>query len=94
MGVLHTEGIENPGLEKLIERLSADYLDQCAEDVCVVAIDPLRAGMGVERQRCKPTDGVSDRFITVGKIPPLNTGGLPTIVGRTAAVAHAGGVGE
>src|SRR5205823_1182575 len=53
-----------------IERYARGALDDTAEDIGVVAIDPGLTGLGDERYRSEPLHRVADRLVLVGGIPP------------------------
>ena len=73
--VIHLQGTGDAGPDQLVERHPRGTLGDAAEDVGVVAVHPLLAGLRREGQRREPLHRWADRLILVGGIPPPPGGG-------------------
>ena len=85
-------GSKNARAEELVERHARRLLDHGAEDVGVVAVDVLLAGLRGERQAGQPLHQRADRLVLVGEVPSEHAGGLIFLGSGPVAVGDAGGV--
>jgi hypothetical protein len=92
--VLHPERLEDALAQETVQRHSRRALDDHAEHVDRVPVDPTLARLRVERQGGHARDRGGDRLVAVREVPPLNPRRLPAIARGALAVAEAGGVGE
>src|SRR5262249_12494995 len=68
--VLHAERTGDPRADEFVERHARGALDDAPEDVGVVAVDPLGAGLGDERERRERLDRRANGLVFVGRVPP------------------------
>src|SRR5690606_25378357 len=90
MRVRHAERTKDALAQELVERNACYALDQRAENVRVVTVDPALAGVRVGRQRRDRLDRLCNRLVAVREVPALNARALPAVCRDAGAVTVAG----